>query len=157
MQVKKYLELLLVWNAESRRFGICFLLNLTVLLGVAFILGVFSAEFLGADEASHVVTGIMVEQYLTRGVWEGKGAMEFASDYYAHYPFFCDWALAAGILFFRGGVDCCCGPESRERSCVCCGDFGFAWIVLQLVVPARARLVAGRLCRACGELPASKP
>lgn len=135
MQVKKYLELLLVWNAESRRFGICFLLNLTVLLGVGFILGVFSAEFLGADEASHVVTGIMVEQYLTRGVWEGKGAMEFASDYYAHYPYFAIGHWPPVFYFFEAVWIAVAG---LSRSSI---------VIFALVIAALPGLFCSWLCR----------
>lgn len=88
MQVIKRLANLMLWSKSRYRYGICFLLNVAVLLIAAQLLGAFSAEFWGSDEASHVVTGIMVNQYLVRGMWEGRGAMEFAKDYFSHYPYF---------------------------------------------------------------------
>jgi hypothetical protein len=59
----------------------------TVILLVGLIsLGGFSAEYSGVDEAAHLVSGIMVYQYLLHGLPDGIPPLAFAQDYYDHYP-----------------------------------------------------------------------
>lgn len=49
--------------------------------------GAFSNDF-GAhpDEAAHVVTGLMVRDYLAGPLWQGQHPMRFAEDYYENFP-----------------------------------------------------------------------
>lgn len=75
--------------AELRRLGqflALTVLSAVILLGVMLQLGAFAAEFAGSDEAAHLVSGIMVFQYLDTGVWNFVNPKRFAEDYYAFYP-----------------------------------------------------------------------
>lgn len=77
------------FTAELRRvaeFVVFSMMSAAVLLGLMFYLGAFTAEFGGADEAAHLVSGIMVYQYLEVGLWNAMDPRRFAEDYYAHYP-----------------------------------------------------------------------
>jgi len=49
--------------------------------------GAFSNDF-GAhpDEAAHVVTGLMVRDYLAGPLWQGQHPMHFAETYYENFP-----------------------------------------------------------------------
>lgn len=59
----------------------------TVLFAILLISkGFLTAEFGGPDEAAHLVSGIMVRQYLLEGLPQGTPPMQFARDYYNHYP-----------------------------------------------------------------------
>ncbi len=47
--------------------------------------GVYQSELNGyADEAAHLITGLMVRDYLVSGL--GQSPVEFAENYYLHYP-----------------------------------------------------------------------
>ncbi len=47
--------------------------------------GVYSSELNGyADEAAHLITGLMVRDYLVSGI--GESPLHFAENYYLHYP-----------------------------------------------------------------------
>lgn len=47
--------------------------------------GVYQAELNGyPDEAAHLITGLMVRDYLVSGI--GQSPVEFAENYYLHYP-----------------------------------------------------------------------
>ena len=49
--------------------------------------GAYQSEFgAHADEPAHVVTGMMVRDYLAGGMLEGTSPMKFARDYYERYP-----------------------------------------------------------------------
>ncbi len=56
------------------------------LLGWFWQCGAFRAGFGGADEAAHLVSGIMIRQYLLEGLPHGVDPMAFAQNYYDHYP-----------------------------------------------------------------------
>ncbi len=73
------------FRALARASGLLLLLTLTlsVLLGA---LGWHEAEFAAPDEAAHLVSGIMVSEYLREGLWRGDTPLAFATQYYAIYP-----------------------------------------------------------------------
>ncbi|MBM3760940.1 MAG: hypothetical protein FJW36_11910 [Acidobacteria bacterium] len=71
---------------QSKLVVYCLCLFAAVILVPVYWLGGFHAEFAGADEASHLVSGIMVYQYLAQGLLQGQSPMAFARDYYEHYP-----------------------------------------------------------------------
>ena len=49
--------------------------------------GAFSNDFgAHADEASHVVTGLMVRDYIAGPLWHLEHPMRFAESYYEHFP-----------------------------------------------------------------------
>jgi hypothetical protein len=49
--------------------------------------GAFSNDFgAHADEASHVVTGLMVRDYIAGPLWRLEHPMRFAESYYQHFP-----------------------------------------------------------------------
>jgi hypothetical protein len=49
--------------------------------------GAYQSDFGGhADEAAHVVTGLMVRDYLAGPLWSGTHPMRYAEDYYARFP-----------------------------------------------------------------------
>lgn len=66
--------------------GVLFiLLALTLILQVRS--GAYESDFGGhADEAAHVVTGLMVRDYLAGPVWSGTHPMRYAEDYYSRFP-----------------------------------------------------------------------
>ncbi|SRR5712691_11126834 len=54
-------------------------------LGISFLSGAFASETReDPDEPAHIVTGLMVHDYLTHGL--GSPPLAFARDYYIHYP-----------------------------------------------------------------------
>ncbi len=62
-----------------------------MLLGVTLMLqtenGAYSADFAGhPDEAAHVVTGLMVRDYLAGGALRSPNPLHYADGYYAAYP-----------------------------------------------------------------------
>ncbi len=57
-------------------------LCLTVFL--QWLSGTYTAGFSGPDEPAHYVTGLMVHDYLHH--WPPPPPMQFAEDFYAHYP-----------------------------------------------------------------------
>jgi hypothetical protein len=75
-------------GAESRWIPVgifCLLLVLTLTLQIRS--GAYQSDFGGhPDEAAHVVTGLMVRDYLTGPLWSGVHPMRFAEDYYARFP-----------------------------------------------------------------------
>lgn len=80
-------------SAKNLNFGTNILwlslIFVTTTLGIVLAmipLGGFTAEFGGADEAAHLVSGIMVRQYLVEGLIQGVPPMQYAQNYYAHYP-----------------------------------------------------------------------
>lgn len=49
--------------------------------------GAFSNDFgAHADEAAHVVTGLMVRDYIAGPLWQGQHPMRFAESYYENFP-----------------------------------------------------------------------
>ncbi len=63
----------------------CLLLALTLMLQIRS--GAYQSDFGGhSDEAAHVVTGLMVRDYLAGPVWSGIHPMRYAEDYYARFP-----------------------------------------------------------------------
>lgn len=49
--------------------------------------GAYDSDFGGhSDEAAHVVTGLMVRDYLAGPVWSGTHPMRYAEDYYERFP-----------------------------------------------------------------------
>lgn len=69
------------WKAQAAVFAVL----LAVIIVLQFLGGAYSAEpATQGDEAAHVVTGLMVRDYLTTGF--GKNPMRFAENYYVHYP-----------------------------------------------------------------------
>lgn len=77
------------FEAELRQFvqysAVYALLVLSLLVAI-YILGGFTAEFGGSDEAAHLVSGIMIFQYLQSDLFSGISPLKFAQDYYDHYP-----------------------------------------------------------------------
>lgn len=62
-----------------------FLLALTLTLQVRS--GAYESDFGGhPDEAAHVVTGLMVRDYLAGPFWSGTHPMRYAEDYYDRFP-----------------------------------------------------------------------
>ena len=60
---------------------------LVVSLALQFLSGAYGSDFGGhADEAAHVVTGLMVRDYIAGGVFERPHPMRFAEDYYDRFP-----------------------------------------------------------------------
>lgn len=56
-------------------------------LGLQVQNGAWQSDFGGhADEAAHVVTGLMVRDYLAGPLWQGTPPMTFAREYYEHFP-----------------------------------------------------------------------
>jgi hypothetical protein len=63
----------------------CTLLALTIVLQVRS--GTYESDFGGhSDEAAHVVTGLMVRDYLAGPIWQGTHPMRYAEDYYGRFP-----------------------------------------------------------------------
>jgi len=63
----------------------CLLLALTLMLQIRS--GAYQSDFGGhSDEAAHVVTGLMLRDYLAGPLWEGTHPMRYAEDYYARFP-----------------------------------------------------------------------
>jgi hypothetical protein len=63
----------------------CLLLALTLVLQVRS--GAYESDFGGhSDEAAHVVTGLMVRDYLAGPVWSGTHPMRYAEEYYERFP-----------------------------------------------------------------------
>lgn len=63
----------------------CILLALTLVLQVRS--GAHGSDFGGhPDEAAHVVTGLMVRDYLAGPVWSGTHPMRYAEGYYERFP-----------------------------------------------------------------------
>lgn len=61
------------------------LLGLTLLFQVRS--GAYESDFGGhSDEAAHVVTGLMVRDYLAGPVWSGTHPMRYAEEYYERFP-----------------------------------------------------------------------
>jgi Dolichyl-phosphate-mannose-protein mannosyltransferase len=61
------------------------LLALTLVLQVRS--GAYQSDFGGhPDEAAHVVTGLMVRDYLAGPVWSGTHPMRYAEEYYERFP-----------------------------------------------------------------------
>lgn len=75
------------WTRQSLiRYSSCAAIFVATLLAAFYTRGAFLAEFGGPDEAAHVVSGLMVHQYLHDGLWNGQAPLEFAHKYYSHYP-----------------------------------------------------------------------
>lgn len=75
-------------GARSHIISVCVFF---LLLALTFVLqvrsGAYDSDFGGhADEAAHVVTGLMVRDYLAGPVWEGTHPMRYAEDYYERFP-----------------------------------------------------------------------
>jgi hypothetical protein len=63
----------------------CTLLALTLVLQVRS--GAYQSDFGGhSDEAAHVVTGLMVRDYLAGPIWQGTHPMRYAEEYYGRFP-----------------------------------------------------------------------
>ncbi|RYD35713.1 MAG: phospholipid carrier-dependent glycosyltransferase, partial [Verrucomicrobiaceae bacterium] len=63
----------------------CLLLALTLMLQIRS--GAYQSDFGGhADEAAHVVTGLMVRDYLAGPLWSGIHPMRYAEEYYNRFP-----------------------------------------------------------------------
>lgn len=63
----------------------CILLALTLVLQVRS--GAYESDFGGhPDEAAHVVTGLMVRDYLAGPVWSGTHPLRYAEGYYERFP-----------------------------------------------------------------------
>jgi hypothetical protein len=120
---------------QALRYGAFWVCLSLMLLGVLARLGAFEAEFGGPDEASHVVSGVMVHEYLRHGILDGKAPMVFAQEYHAQYPKVAigHWPpgfyLLQGLWMFVAGV-------SREST-----------LILSAVSTAGMGLLAVWLCR----------
>lgn len=70
------------WIAETLAV---FAVALVLAVGSQSLAGAYQAELIGhPDESAHAVSGIMVGEYLRQGL--PMAPLEFARDYYAHYP-----------------------------------------------------------------------
>lgn len=73
-------------EGQRRRLGllavfICLILTVVLLQGLG---SAYSCEFSGPDEAAHLLTGLMIRDYIASGF---PGApIPYAEKYYAHYP-----------------------------------------------------------------------
>lgn len=67
------------------RFGVAMAVFASLVLSLQWLSGAYQSEF-GAhpDEAAHVVTGLMVRDYLIHGI--PRNPLRFAEEYYEHYP-----------------------------------------------------------------------
>jgi hypothetical protein len=69
----------------GRKIAWVYLLLLCAAVGLQIHGGAYSAEFAeDPDEPAHYVTGLMVRDYIAQGPYVPP--MQFAQDYYAHYP-----------------------------------------------------------------------
>ena len=69
----------------DKRWPLVFLLYFAVSVMFQSITGVYRSEFgHSPDEASHVVTSLMIRDYLVSGFH--KNPIQYAEDYYIHYP-----------------------------------------------------------------------
>jgi 4-amino-4-deoxy-L-arabinose transferase-like glycosyltransferase len=72
------------WGKAVRFLGVVLLMT-AVTVGLQWKTGVYESELNGyADEAAHLITGMMVRDYLVTGL--GSSPLAFAEDYYLHYP-----------------------------------------------------------------------
>src|ERR1700676_3378605 len=68
----------------SRRVSACFLAFFLIAVLLQWRAGAFLAEFSGSDEAAHLVTSLMVHDYVAAGM--PGSPVKFAEDYYVRYP-----------------------------------------------------------------------
>src|ERR1035438_140853 len=66
------------------RWGAVFLALLLVAILWQWLGRAYSCEFSGADESAHLVTGLMIRDYVASGF--PATPMKFAEEYYVHYP-----------------------------------------------------------------------
>ena len=60
---------------------------LPLVIGLQWANKAFRSDIGGhADEAAHVVTGLMLRDYLAGPLWKGESPVAFAKDYYAKFP-----------------------------------------------------------------------
>jgi putative flippase GtrA len=111
-------------------------------LGVQGFCGAWSAAFLAyPDEPSHFVGSVMLRDWLVSGRW--LVPLQFARDYYQHYPFFAIgyWPplfnLVAGLWMLAAGVG---RVQVLLIPAVCAAGTG--WLVFGFV-RRRAGIVAG--------------
>lgn len=72
------------WLKLARFLGLVLLMS-AVTVGLQWNNGVYSSELNGyPDEAAHLITGLMVRDYLVSGMSESP--VRFAENYYLHYP-----------------------------------------------------------------------
>lgn len=66
---------------------VVFLVLFALTLGLQVRSGAYESDFGGhPDEAAHVVTGLMVRDYLAGPFWSGTHPMRYAEDYYDRFP-----------------------------------------------------------------------
>ena len=71
----------------KREFAISALLLLVVVIAIQFHAEAFSTDLSAhPDEPAHAVTGLMLRDYITGGFIETPHPMQFARNYYDHYP-----------------------------------------------------------------------
>jgi putative flippase GtrA len=111
-------------------------------LGVQGLCGAWPAAFVAyPDEPSHFVGAVMVRDWLVSGRW--LAPLEFARNYYQHYPFFAIgyWPplfnLVAGLWMLAAGVG---RVQALLIPAVCAAGTG--WLVFGFV-RRRAGMVAG--------------
>lgn len=71
-------------SATILSYSALFAAALLLLLATLHDLGAFQAEFGAPDEAAHLVSGIMIFDYLRHGLFQSP--LAFAQNYYNHYP-----------------------------------------------------------------------
>jgi hypothetical protein len=71
-------------SATILSYSALFAAALLLLLATLYYLGAFQAEFGAPDEAAHLVSGIMIFDYLRHGLFQSP--LAFAQNYYNHYP-----------------------------------------------------------------------
>jgi len=90
------------------RFSITVVLFLVLATSLAFYAQTLNSELSGeTDEAAHYITALMIHDYVANGM--GQPPMQFAADYYLHYPKVAlgHWPpmfylLQAGLMFVLG-------------------------------------------------------
>ena len=133
------------WRATSWLPSACVAVAcFTFCLAVQGLSGAWSASFVAyPDEPAHFVGAVMVRDWLASGRW--LAPLEFARNYYGHYPFFAVgywpplFSVLTGLWMLAAGV-------GRLQALLIPAVFaaGTGWLVFQLV-RRRAGIAAG-LC-----------
>lgn len=127
----------------------------TILLALTLILqfnsGAYESEFGGhADEASHVLGGMMLRDYLFHGI--GQSPVDFAKSYYEHYPKIAIGHYPPGFYLLEGAFMTLIPPgRSSVLWFMAIQTAVFSWLVFLLmagITRKPAAITAGLLCAA---------
>jgi len=128
-----------------------FFILMALTLVLQFNSGAYQSEFGGhADEASHVLGGMMLRDYLFHGI--GQSPVDFAKSYYEHYPKIAIGHYPPGFYLIEGAFMTLIPPgRSSVLWFMAIQSAVFSWLVFLLVAAITrkpAAIAAGLLCAA---------